>query len=454
MGGTQSSSKMKEQEKNLFEVLKGVVLRSSGSLSQLEIFLRDSLRLVPGKDTSKSGLYVVRGGKDIEAKGMVPTFQNSEHKFIVRPLSKEFIRKTYEPTSLSTQRGIEAVYMVLSGILFLTTICMVSPLQDNSIDLKNIETGGPRKTTKNKEGDYESKFNKLFGMYSSQKGEPKQNKYVNNVLFAIRNYSEIRDIIVNNISKTYKKPYSKTTGDETFVLHEELLKSIDSFAICSRNHRTRVSGLLSILNKATANPGMIEKYINTILEGEFVSSWIKTKPEIHSKIGVMLGSLRRSIRLSSGSFEDIIHDIMTKMREHIEEVCRENRLLKEYSGSSHKVLMYDKTKKEYTYSRDALPMIINIYKKFENETRKMQTDVLTAFYSLFENNNKPQDYTINIISSYNNTYLSLKKNVLTEKDPGVRIMNTFLDISNTYVKYLIKMNEILSATITNKIILR
>lgn len=456
MGGTQSSTAIKRQEEDVFKMLQGVVLRSSGSLSQLEILLRDTLRLVPGKDGMHSGLYVVRGGKDLEARGLAPTFQSGENKFIVRPLSKEYIRKTYTLASSSVQNGTEAVYAILSGIIFITMVCMASPLQDNTSIVKQAEMSSKKVSEKTK--GYNEKFLTLFQEYSSQKAEPEQNEESNNVLFTVQKYSEIRDSVLDKVKKRYssRQGVSEQKESGSFILHERFLRSIDSFAICSTNHRTRVSGLLRLLKTSATNPGIVETYINTILSGDFVKSWVQTKPELRSKIGTILGGFRRKVRLTQtdGTFQEIIQSIMKKMRDHLEGVCIENKSLKAYSGGSDKVMAYDSKIKEYKYSKEALPMVINIYKKFELETRKMQSNVLNAFYSLFEINNKAQDYTVSIKSNYENKYLCVKRGVLENKDPGVKIMDTFLNISQAYFNYLINMNELLQATVTKRLQIR
>lgn len=459
MGGTQSLQTNEDIENNVFQAIKGSVLRGSNKTSPLQDLLTSTLyHSFPDPRHKYSGLYVVKNGTEMENFGLMPSFYPGDNKFIVRPLQKEFIDNTshFRKADDTISDGITAVYSILSTLIAITGLSLASHTKSykDIVDELTKESKDIA-TTKSSEQANDSNVMSSLILYSSQKYTSDTNTKDRNILFNLENYALIISKMMDKIKKKYstKKTSTTSTSKGDILLHVNLLHSADSFAVCSFNPRTRTSSMKDLLglmsNKSTGNLDAIVAKISQIMSKNVVHKWLDTHPAEKKRFINVLAGTARSAKLLSydqTNFSSVIFDILEKMRDHIEESCKKNESLSSYV-SKRNVLIKSSGADKYEYSKESNQMVRRIYQNLESNVKQMQSGILSEFLSIFELSKTELPQTVSIKTT--DGYLCVKPSVLSQKDPGVVIMNSLINMTAVYSKFIVGLYNTIKSTIND-----
>jgi hypothetical protein len=449
--GSGISSTGNETEQKVYNTLRGVVLRK-GKVSPLQQFLSVSLphQFYSDPKAKFQSLYVVKDGKEMERYGLLPSFQGGPDRFIVRPLRKEYIEgnKHFRKADSKVQDGVTAIYSVLGTIIATTGMALASHTKDHKDLVDEVMRNSESKTKDTKSTqNYPDILIGALRTYSSQKHTRNVNSPERNILFHISNYPTIVPTMLKRIEDRIGKKHSSDTivGKGDILLHTGVLKAVDSFSICS----TSPNSLKVMLNhlRKTGYLDAIVSTIHNLLEYPYVRTWLDNHPALKNKLQSITAGTIRSARLiakSDTNLNEVIQEILGSMREQVEDSCKNNEALSSYSTKKN-VLVKSSGSDKYEYSREANRMIVRIYQRFESITRKMQSDILGGFMSIFDISKEENPNTINIQSG--EEYLHVKMSVISAREPSVMIMNTFMNILEAYMKYIINLQNVLKATI-------
>lgn len=460
MGAGQSGALQSNHQESVLNAIRGTVLRASNKESPLTQFLASSVySKFPIAPNRLSGLYVVSSGKEMENYALTRSLQpGKENTFIVRPLSREFVDnpKMFRKANESVETGATAVYSILATIIAITGLSLSSHTHSYKDLLEEVtRTSKHSEPDTKKESDNGKSFIDKIVTYSSQRfNDRNTNPEDRNVLFHVKKYPLVVNKIVSILTAKYiKKSHNNTPslkGDSLF--HTNIMRSIDSFAVCATNPKTKTTSIKDLLsslsNKKSANLDAILAKISQILSNKFVQEWLQTHPNVQRRIRSIVGGIVRSARLIASDqtdFQDIILDIMDKMRDQIDNACSKNEALSTYV-SNKRVLVKHPKEDKYHYSLEANRAIVRIYQRLESVVKKMQMDMLTAFESIFVVSKTPIPSTVSIKSSEG--YLCLKPSIVSASDPGEVIANGFLRMVEVYGEFIVGMKRTLEATIT------
>lgn len=457
--GSSTSTLGGETEQKVFEAMRGTILRSGKRTSLLQDFLTIALPHAYGKDprSRMSSLYVVRDGKEFERFGMLPSLQGSPDRFIVRPLRKEYIDSTdhFRKATDEVSNGVIAIYSVIASMLAITGMGLASHTKDYKDLVEEISKDSKSSTqsTQVSSGqNYSETIIQALRTYSSQKHTRNVSPRERNILFHMDNYPMIVPTMLKRIEDRIHKKYpasgSGGSAKGEVLLHTSILRAIDSFAICSRNPNS-LKNVMSHLQK-NGNLDVIVRTIQNLLSKDVVRAWLMTHPALKRRLQTITAGTARSARLiasNDAGFHEVIGEIMEEMRKHVENACMTNEMLSTYS-SKRNVLVKSPKSEKYEYSKEANRMIVRIYQRFESMTRKMQSELLRVFMSVFDISKKEIPNSVNIKTT--DGYVVIKPAIINSKEPGVTIMNAFLNIIEAYVKYIVNLQNTLRATINQK----
>ena len=456
--GSGSSTMVDQTSQKVFDKIRGVILRTGIKSSPLQDFLSTSLpHDYKGKDDRSrfSSLYVVKDGKEMERFGLLPSLQNSQDRFIVRPLRKEYIDGTNRFRSVKhdsdLNSGIIAVYSIIAAMISIAGLGLSSHTKNYKDLVKEINKDSVSVApTRDTETSYNSNIIKALETYSLQKHIKNINPRDRNIIFNMDNHTNVVSKIIKRIEGRLikRKPTMDVTGDGDVLLHASVLHAIDSFAVCSRNPNS----LRIVMNHLQKN-GNLDPMIRTIkdiISKDVVITWFESHQGLKKRLqGITLGAVRsaRLITRSDIELHEVISEISESMRKHVDDACKTNEMLSTYSSKKNVLIKTSGTDK-YEYSKEANRMIVRIYQKFESITLQMQSEILKAFTSVFEISKAEIANTLNIQTI--DGYISLKPSIVSSKDPGAIIVTKLLDMIEAYVKYVINLQNTLRATINRK----
>lgn len=456
--GSSTSTLSNEMEQKVFDTIRGVVLRTGKKTSLLQDFLSTSLPHVyrkKGDRTRFNSLRVVKDGKEMERFGLLPTLQNSPDRFIVRPLRKEYIEGKDRFRSVQTDSdlnsGVIAVYSVISTMLAIAGMGLASHTKNYKDLVEEISRDSTSEIqTKNTSQMFNNNIIKALRTYSLQKHTRNTNSRDRNIIFNMDNHTNTIATMLKRIEDRLCKRRSTTEGSVKgeVLLHTSILQSIDTFAICSRNPNS----LKNVMNHLQKNGNLdaIIRAIHNLLSKDVVRAWFEKHQALKRRLqGITIGAVRSSrlVARNDVGLHEVISEISGSMRKHVEDACRTNEMLSTYSSKKN-VLVKSSGSDKYEYSKEANRMIVRIYQRFESITRKMQSDILTAFISTFDISKTEIANTVNIQTLEG--YISLKPGIVSSKDPGEIIITRLLDMIEAYVKYIVNLQNTLQATINRK----
>lgn len=459
MGSGSSTLSSSDMEQKVFDTIRGVVLRTGRKTSLLQDFLSTSLPHTYRRKDDKNrfhSLYVVKDGKEMERFGLLPSLQNSLDRFIVRPLRKEYIERGNMFRSAKNDSdlniGVTAVYSVIATMLAITGMGLASHTKKYKDIVEEISRDSTKSVGQSKDStvNYNNTIIKALRTYSLQKHTKHTSPRNRNMIFNIDNYPNVIATILKRIEDRIHK---KRSGTEVslkggVLLHTSILQAIDSFAICSRNPNS----LKNVMNHLQKNGNLdaIIHAIQNLLSKDVVRAWFEKHQGLKKRLqGITLGTVRsaRLVLRNDVGLNEVISEIAESMRKNIEDACRTNEMLSTYSSKKN-VLIKASGSDKYEYSNEANRMIVHIYQKFESITRKMQTDILSAFMSVFVISEEETANTVNIQTT--DGYIAVKPSIVSSKDPGEMIVKGMLDMIEAYVKYIINLQSTLQATINRK----
>jgi len=459
MGSGSSTLAGSDTEQKVFDTIRGVVLRTGRKTSLLQDFLSTSLPHAYRRKEDKNrfhSLYVVKDGTEMERFGLLPSLQNSPDRFIVRPLRKEYIEGGNQFRTVKNNSdlniGVTAVYSVIATMLAITGMGLASHTKNYKDVVEEISRDSTKSVGHSKDttANYNNAIVKALRTYSLQKHTKNTNPRDRNVIFNIDNYPNTVATVLKRIEDRLLKKRSGTeiSGKGEVLLHTSILQAIDSFAICSRNPNS----LKNVMNHLQKNGNLdaIFHAIQNLLYKDVVRAWFEKHQGLKRRLqGITLGVVRsaRLVSRNDVGLNEVISEITDSMRKNVEDACRTNEMLSTYSSKKN-VLVKASGSDKYEYSKEANQMIIRIYQKFESITRKMQTDILSAFMSVFVISKEEIANTVNIQTT--DGYIAVKPTIVSSKDPGEMIVKGMLDMIEAYVKYIINLQSTLQATINRR----
>lgn len=465
MGGT--SSRNQNQNLGLLQSLEGVILRKSRNRSPYESFILDTLyHLAPASPKSLSKLYVVNDSKELELKGLLPTFktkQSGQPRFIVRPLSKHFVERVFTPATTELQQDIETVYLMLSFIILVTSLAMLSyNVSDDKItEFKKAASGHSAMSSTTTEPEEKSgqKLITLLQKYSSQMYSKDRNSRATNILFDLSNYPIVQQKMMRILEKQYV-PRKKKTEEEKItssgggLFHVSFIQAMDRFSVCASSRSVRgpsLRALVGLFEKSSSGGvDLILTKISEMLRNPSIKKWLDTHPNIKRRLEKIMYGMAKVTDITSKeerlNFREIVFEIFKEMKKHIDEVCEKNVNIRSYSAVTGVI----STTKEgiVTYSKEANRNVVQIFKKFEQILLEMQAKVQKSFSKIFEFSKIPLSDTISIDAGDGKTFLCVKKSVMTSSTADSQIAEVFLDIISEYGDYILKTYSTLKSTIT------
>jgi hypothetical protein len=465
MGGISSRSQRQGENLGLLQSLEGIVLRKSRNRSPYESFLLDTLyHLAPVSPKSLSKLYVVKEAKDLELKGLLPTFktkQSGQPRFIVRPLSKQFVERAFTPAETDLQQDVESVYSMLSFIILVTSLAMVSynVSEEKVKEFKKMASGHSASSTAEPTERSGTRFLALLQKYSSQMYSKERNSRATNILFDVSNYPIIQQKMMRILEKQYV-PRKKKTEEEQItssgggLFHLSLIQAMDRFSVCSSSRSVRgpsLRALVGLFEKSSSGGvDLILTKITEMLRNSSVKRWLEAHPPIKRRLEKIMYGMAKVTDITTKeetlNFREIVFEIFKEMKKHIEEVCEKNVNLRSFSAVTG-VLSVSK-EGVVTYSKEANRNVVQIFKRFEQILLEMQSKVQKSFSKIFEFSKIPLSDTISIDAGDGKTFLCVKKSVMTSSTADVQIADVFLEIISEYSEYILKTYSTLKSTIT------
>jgi hypothetical protein len=460
--GASVSKQSSELENKVYQSLRGVLLRGSKKISPIQELLSASLyHTYPSAQNRLPALYVVKNGSEMESFGLLPSFQGGNDRFIVRPLRKEFLTQKghFREADRNVQEGTTAIYSVLSSLLAITGLALSSHTQSYKDLLSDIgkDTTTSSGNSQSKSIDYPSILMSALQTYSSQRFTRNINTRDRNIAYAIDSYSNLVPVMLQKIEKRIVKRRTSESSDGpkgNMLFHTSLLSAIDSFSICSSNTKgvSSLKNILVSLGKGSELDGIIGTMYR-LLSKDVVRAWLEQHPKMKRRLEMIIAGTARSARLiarEDSGLNDLISEIVEKMREQVENACKTNESLSAYSSKKN-VLVKKAGTDRYEYSKEANQMIVRIYQVFEKATRTMQTDILQTFLSIFDITDKEVPKTVNIQSNQEGkSFISVKPSIINSGDPGSVMMNGLLTMIEAYTKYIITIERAITSTINRK----
>jgi len=493
MGGTQSSGAGQAGETlTKLNAVVGLV----GQSSPLDSLLRSVLSYKPGLKAkgraNMDGIYVISGPKEIQASGLlVPSFQGDSKakKWIVRETRPEMIQSRFPKSDLPTQNNIELSYMLIETILAITQLSLLSqkirPEVIQNAVRRNIlasgATSGAGASIPGGEGaegdvseetpDYLRVF-QLAKRYALAREYRKDKSPISyNAVFDIGDiYSDIVSFITDSNRK--RRPTTEErgeTGREGYheesdsPFHISLSVILNSFSICRSNRRTMT--LLRMLEKTRdGGVGILTRRIIQILDTKPMAEWLAANPSEGGRIVSMLrgmGGLTDDIAKTSpgGIMAQLMKKNIENVINHMKIVCSDNP---QFSLALHEpVMMYEEDKSGKNtvvllekYSPEVRVGIKRIFDRFRAEESRMQTEILNAFSRLFMFSKTPIADTLSIGFTYKKDgkdeveYLSIRPSVVNASSPMKAIVACFIDMTNAYSSYIMRVYKLMEATFT------
>lgn len=460
MGSGSSTLAGSDTEQKVFDTIRGVVLRTGRKTSLLQDFLSTSLPHAYRRKEDKTrfhSLYVVKDGKEMERFGLLPSLQNSPDRFIVRPLRKEYIEGSNRFRTVKNDSdlniGVTAVYSVIATMLAITGMGLASHTKNYKDVVEEISRDSTKSGGQSKDitANYNNTIVKALRTYSLQKHTKNTNPRDRNIIFNIDNYPNTVATVLKRIEDRLlkKKSGTEVLGKGEVLLHTSILKAIDSFAICSPKSPHSLKNVMNHLQK-NGNLDAIIHAIQNLLSKDVVRAWFEKHQGLKRRLQSITLGVVRSARLVSRNdvgLNEVISEITDSMRKHVEDACSTNEGLITYSSRKN-VLVKASGSDKYEYSKEANQMIVRIYQKFESITRKMQSDILSAFMSVFVISKEETANTVNIQTT--DGYIAVKPTIVSSKDPGEMIVKGMLDMTEAYVRYIINLQSTLQATINRR----
>lgn len=468
MGGI-SSRQQQGDNLGILQSLEGIILRKSRKRSPYESFIMDTLyHLGP---SSTNSLYVVNEAKDMELKGLLPTFktkQSGQPRFIVRPLSKHFVERVFSPATTELQQDIESVYSMLSFIILVTSLAMLSynVSGEKVKEFKKAASGhsvmvSSKTETSEAEGSKGRSLVLRLQKYSSQMYSKDRNPRATNILFDLSNYPIIQQKMMRILEKQYAPRKRKTEGEQITesgggLFHVSFIEAIDRFSVCSASRSVRGPSLKSLVGlfekSSSGGVELILAKISEMLRNPSILRWLESHTTVKKRLEKIMYGMAKVTDIASKdtkiNFREIVFEIFGAMRKHIDEVCEKNINIRSFSA----VTGATSVSKEgiVSYSKEANKNVVQIFKKFEAILLEMQTNVQKAFAKIFEVSKIPLPDTISIDAGDGKTFLCIRRSVMTSSNADTMIAEAFLDIVSAYGDYILKTYSTLQSTITTR----
>jgi len=338
--GSGASTQSAETEAKVYNSLRGALLKGSKKMSPVQELLQSSVYSAYGSQAQRmKSLYVVRSGGEMERFGLRPTFQPGTDKFIVRPLTKEFLETNdhFRKANDEITEGTIAIYSVITSILAITSLSLASHTQDYNDLIKEIGTNEPEKKEE-KSIHYPTIVINALRTYSSQKYTNNTNPREQNIMFSLDQYSTIVPTMLKKIEDRLNKSNKNTSqySSRDTLLHTGILKAIDSFSICSKEPKS----LKNLLNRLQKGGGLdsIVSTMNNVLSKDVVRKWLDRHPGMKQTLsGIIAGTLRSAKIIGSdgSSIGDVVNHILSQMREQVVNACNTNEMLSTYSSKKN-----------------------------------------------------------------------------------------------------------------------